>query len=67
MSTATIPLPVIKSVGSNGQTSLGKKYAGQQVSLIECTVGNILIKPGKFIPNSEMWLWAMEKIALTKL
>ncbi len=54
---ATIRLPIIKSVGSNGQISLGKKYAGQQVSLIECTDGNILIKPGKFIPDSEMWLY----------
>lgn len=57
MATAAIPLPIIKSVGSNGQISLGRKYAGRQVSLIENADGTIILKPGKFIPDSEMWLY----------
>lgn len=53
----TIRLPIIKSVGSNGQISLGKRYAGRQFSLIECPDGNVILKPGKFIPDSEALLY----------
>ena len=49
---------IIKSVGSNGQISLGKKFAGKQVLLTECEDGTIILKPGKFIPDSEIWLYA---------
>ena len=54
---STAAMAIIKSVGSNGQISLGKKYAGKQVSLTECEDGTIILRPGKFIPDSEMWLY----------
>ena len=57
MTTATMHMPLIKSVGRNGQISIGKRYAGKQVSLIECTDGTIILKPGRFIPDSEGWLY----------
>jgi len=50
-------VPIIKSVGSNGQISLGKKFAGRQVLLTEDTDGTITLKPGRFIPDTEMWLY----------
>lgn len=55
---AAINIPIIKHVGANGQISLGKKYAGKQVSVIECADGTIVLKPGKFVPDSEAWLYA---------
>ena len=57
MIATTMHLPLIKNIGRNGQISIGKKYAGKQVSLIECSDGTIILKPGKFIPDSEMWLY----------
>lgn len=55
---ATLNIPIIKHVGANGQISLGKKYAGKQVSVVEQEDGTIVLKPGKFIPDSESWLYA---------
>ena len=46
----------IKTVGSNGQISLGKKYAGQTVMLDEIDTGVWIVKPGSFVPHSEKWL-----------
>ena len=51
-------IPIIKHVGANGQISLGKRFAGKQVSLVELEDGSIVLKPGKFIPDNEMWLYA---------
>ena len=50
-------IPVVKNVGSNGQISLGKKFAGKQLSLVELEDGSILLKPGRFIPDNEIWLY----------
>lgn len=55
---AVLNIPIIKHVGANGQISLGKKYAGKQVSVIEWDDGTIVLKPGKFVPDSEAWLYA---------
>lgn len=55
---STLTIPIIKHVGANGQISLGKKYAGKQVSVVECPDGTIVLKPGRFIPDSESWLYA---------
>jgi len=41
----------IKTVGTNGQISLGKKYAGQTVMLNEIDTGVWIVKLGRFIPN----------------
>ncbi len=54
----------IKTVGSNGQISLGKKYAGQQVQISELGEGTILIKSGRFIPDNEMWLYQGDNLVI---
>ncbi len=46
----------IKTVGSSGQISLGKKFAGQTVMLDEIDTGVWIVKLGRFIPDNEMWL-----------
>ncbi|QQV75278.1 hypothetical protein H6P87_00830 [Rickettsia tillamookensis] len=50
-------IETIKQVGNNGQISLGKKYAGKQIQVLTLSDGTIIIKPGKFIPDNEMWLY----------
>ncbi len=47
---------IIKIVGSSGQISLGKKFAGQTVMLDEIEAGVWIVKIGRFIPDSEKWL-----------
>lgn len=46
----------IKTIGSSGQISLGKEYAGQPVLVEEIEEGVWLIKTAKIIPDSEMWM-----------
>ena len=47
---------LIKTIGSSGQISLGKKFAGQSVMLEEIKAGVWIVKLGRFIPDSEQWL-----------
>lgn len=47
---------MIKTVGSNGQISLGKSYAGKQVLIEEQEHGVLLIRTAKVIPDNEAWL-----------
>jgi hypothetical protein len=47
----------IKTVGSSGQISLGKKFAGQTVMIDEIQAGVWIVKLGRFVPNSEKWLY----------
>jgi len=47
---------VIKTVGSSGQISLGKKFAGQTVMLDEIDTGVWIVKLGRFVPDNERWL-----------
>ncbi len=49
-------MDIIKTVGSSGQISLGKKYAGQTVMLSELDKGVWLIKLGRFVPENEKWI-----------
>lgn len=49
-------MDVIKTVGSSGQISLSKKYAGQTVVLSEIDTGVWLVKLGRFIPDNEKWI-----------
>jgi hypothetical protein len=51
---------VVKTVGSSGQISLGKKFAGQTVLLDEIDTGVWIIKLGRFIPENEKWLHTPE-------
>ncbi len=47
----------LKTVGSSGQISLGKKFAGQTVMVDELQPGVWIIKMGRFIPDNEKWLY----------
>ena len=47
---------IIKTVGSSGQISLGKKFAGQTVLMDEIETGVWIIKLGRFVPENEKWL-----------
>ena len=46
----------VKTIGSNGQISLGKEYAGRLVIVDEVEPGVWVIKMGEFVPDSERWL-----------
>lgn len=47
---------IVKTVGSNGQVSLGKAYAGKQIVIEEQEPGVLLIRTAKVIPDNEAWL-----------
>ena len=47
---------IIKTVGTSGQISLGKKFAGQTVMVDEIDTGVWIVKLGRFIPDNERWL-----------
>jgi len=47
---------IIKTVGSSGQISLGKKFAGKTVLVDEIQAGVWMVKIGRFIPDNEKWL-----------
>ena len=46
----------LKVVGTNGQISLGKHYAGKQVLIEEQESGVWLIRTVKVIPDNEAWI-----------
>jgi len=50
----------IKTVGSSGQISLGKKFAGQTVMINEIDKGVWIVKLGRFIPDNEKWLHGLD-------
>lgn len=54
--TKTNAEPSIKTIGSNGQISLGKHYAGRQVLVEEQEQGVWLIRTATVIPDNERWL-----------
>lgn len=45
----------VKVVGTNGQISLGKQYAGRQVLIEEPEPGVWLIRTATVIPDNERW------------
>ncbi|MBT8571669.1 hypothetical protein G6657_08290 [Polynucleobacter paneuropaeus] len=47
---------VIKSIGSSGQISLGKEYAGRQVLIENPEPGVWVIKTATVIPDNEKWM-----------
>lgn len=49
-------LSSIKTLGSKGQVSLGKQYAGRQVIIEEREPGVWLVRTAKVIPDNEYWL-----------
>jgi hypothetical protein len=46
----------VKIVGSNGQISLGKEFAGKQVLVEEREPGVWLVRTALVIPENEHWL-----------
>jgi hypothetical protein len=50
-------MPVdVKTIGSSGQISLGKEYAGRTVAVEEVEQGVWIIKSARVIPENELWL-----------
>jgi len=47
----------VKMVGTNGQVSLGKEFAGKMVLIDQVNEGTWVIKSGEFIPDTEKWLY----------
>ncbi len=43
-------------IGSSGQISLGKQYAGRTVTVEQVTEGVWTIKTAQVIPDDELWL-----------
>lgn len=50
----------IKTVGSSGQISLGKQYAGRIVAVEQIADGVWTIKTAQVIPDDELWLHTPE-------
>lgn len=48
--------PMVKVIGSNGQISLGKRYAGRQVLVEESEPGVWIVRTATVIPDNERWL-----------
>ncbi|MCT4364752.1 MAG: hypothetical protein N3Z29_07565 [Synechococcaceae cyanobacterium MAG-AL1] len=48
--------PALKLVGSNGQISLGKHYAGRHVLVEESEPGVWTVRTATVIPDNERWL-----------
>src|SRR5260370_42567565 len=46
----------VKTIGSSGQISLGKEYAGRTVAVEEVEQGVWIIKSARVIPENELWL-----------
>jgi hypothetical protein len=50
----------LKTVGTNGQISFGKKYAGRHMIVEEQSEGVWLVRTARVIPDSEAWLHTPE-------
>jgi hypothetical protein len=46
----------VKVVGTNGQISLGKQFAGRQVLIEEREPGVWLVRTATVLPDNESWL-----------
>lgn len=46
----------IKTIGSSGQISLGKEFAGRTVVIESTEPGTWIIKTARVIPDNELWL-----------
>jgi hypothetical protein len=47
---------MVKSIGSSGQISLGKEFAGRQVLVESPAKGVWIIRTATIIPDNEAWL-----------
>lgn len=48
--------PSVKVIGTNGQISLGKQFAGRQVLVEEQEPGVWLVRTATVVPDNERWL-----------
>lgn len=60
---ATSASSAVKVIGSNGQISLGKQYAGRQVLVEEQEPGVWLVRTATVVPDNERWLLQPEAAA----
>lgn len=51
---------IVKSVGTNGQITLGKEFAGRLIMIDQTEPGVWTMRLGQFIPDNEKWLHAPE-------
>ena len=56
MEAVTIDCQVVKSIGTSGQISLGKEYAGRKVLVENPEPGVWIIRTATIIPDNERWL-----------
>ena len=56
MPTSSTAAGSVKVIGSNGQVSLGKQFAGRQVLVEEREPGVWLIRTATVVPDNERWL-----------
>jgi hypothetical protein len=56
MAASSKSFPTVKVIGSNGQISLGKKFAGRQVVVEEREPGVWLVRTATIVPDNEAWL-----------
>jgi hypothetical protein len=49
-------MAAIKTIGSGGQITLGRQYAGRHVLVDELQPGVWVVKVGELVPDSERWL-----------
>ena len=47
---------MVKTVGANGQISLGKRYAGREVLVEETEPGVWIVRTATVVPDTERWL-----------
>ncbi len=67
MTTPVVDNQMVKSIGSSGQISLGKEYAGRQVLIESPAKGVWIIRTATIIPDNESWLHETKtKAALKK-
>lgn len=51
-----LDLQVVKSIGTSGQISLGKEYAGRKVLVETPEPGVWVIRTATIVPDNESWL-----------
>jgi hypothetical protein len=56
MARSTSITPSVRIVGTNGQISLGKQFAGRQVIVEEQEAGVWLVRTATVVPDNERWL-----------
>ena len=56
MATLALSPMSVKVVGTNGQISIGKQFAGRQVVIEEQEPGVWLVRTASVVPDNERWL-----------